>query len=135
MDDDDFAAEVGGGLIREQVTSSLKTSVLRSVASPPAGMVDTSELSEERKSYRQDAHPRVSNKSGSTFNGTSPNRCAKTSSTITDVLFQTYTCSIAIVGTSAIIIRRNAFAMDASTPMRSKEMVRGVRSVVLSFKF
>lgn len=78
---------------------------------------------------------------GSTLRGTRPNLDAKTSSTMTELLFQTYTSSIAIVGTylngsrhlpnpsvdrtirtSAIKILRNAFAMEASTPMRSNSI-------------
>ena len=44
---------------------------------------------------------RNSNLLGSIANGMSPSRCARTSSWMTEVLFSTYTFSIAIVGTYA----------------------------------
>lgn len=78
---------------------------------------------------------------GSTFRGIKPRRCDRTSSCMIDVLFQTYTSSMATVGichqldptfiwisqlTSAIMTRRSAFAIDASTPTKSNSMVDGV---------
>ena len=42
---------------------------------------------------------RKSMSAGSMLSGTRPRRCAKTSSCIMDVLFHTYTFSMAIVGT------------------------------------
>ena len=61
--------------------------------------------------------PRVnSNARGSARIGTRPSRCAKTSSWMTLVLFTTNTFSMAIVGTSAMRIRRNAFAIAGLIP-------------------
>lgn len=54
------------------------------------------------------------NPSLSPVNGTNPNLCARTSSWIIDVLLEMYTFSTARVGTSAIMIRRNVFAIEAS---------------------
>mmetsp|Transcript_6375 Transcript_6375/g.9261 ORF Transcript_6375/g.9261 Transcript_6375/m.9261 type:complete len:89 (-) Transcript_6375:67-333(-) len=52
--------------------------------------------------------------------GTRPRRWAKTSSWTMEELFHMYTCSMATVGTSAIIMRRKALAKDTSTPFISK---------------
>ena len=88
---------------------------------------------------------------GSTFRGMSPIRWAKTSSTITLVLFQTYACSMQTVGTlksvsrdqtgtersatSAIIIRRKALAMEASTPTKSNSIDLFDSRSILTCKF
>lgn len=87
---------------------------------------------------------------GSTFNGTRPIRCERTSSTTTLVLFHTYTCSMQTVGTcttsetienqanknqtSAIIILRNAFAIEASTPTRSNSTDRCDSRCIWTFR-
>lgn len=49
------------------------------------------------------------------FSGIRPSRCAKNSSGRTDVFTSTSTMSMATVGTSAIIVRRSAFASVRST--------------------
>lgn len=72
------------------------------------------------------------NNLGSNLIGSNPNRWANTSSCMIDVLLYTYTDSMAIVGTSAISVRRRELAMDASTPMRSNSMLEGVRRWVSS---
>ena len=52
--------------------------------------------------------------------GIKPSLCATISSTTIDVLSSKKTFSIAIVGTSESMIRRNALAREASIPMMSK---------------
>lgn len=51
------------------------------------------------------------------------------------VLFHTYTSSIAIVGTSAIMMRRSAFAIGASTPTRSNSIADGVKRCTDTIRF
>mmetsp|Transcript_10965 Transcript_10965/g.44445 ORF Transcript_10965/g.44445 Transcript_10965/m.44445 type:complete len:342 (+) Transcript_10965:349-1374(+) len=76
-----------------------------------------------------------SNSFGSTRKGMSPSRWARTSSCMTPVFSSMYTDSIAIVGTSAIMMRRNAFASDTSTPTSSNSTSSSVDAVtsILSF--
>lgn len=57
-------------------------------------------------------------------------RCARTSSGMIDVLFAMNTVSMAIVGTSEIKTRRRAFAIGASTPMRSKTISSSVKLLI-----
>mmetsp|Transcript_836 Transcript_836/g.2303 ORF Transcript_836/g.2303 Transcript_836/m.2303 type:complete len:365 (-) Transcript_836:129-1223(-) len=63
-----------------------------------------------------------SNSRGSTRSGIIPSRCARTSSWMMDVLFTTNTCSIAMVGTSAIMTRRRAFAIEQLMPSTSNSI-------------
>mmetsp|Transcript_5009 Transcript_5009/g.18180 ORF Transcript_5009/g.18180 Transcript_5009/m.18180 type:complete len:246 (+) Transcript_5009:1102-1839(+) len=69
------------------------------------------------------------NRRGSARMGTRPKRWDRTSSCMMLVLLTMYTCSMAIVGTSDIRIRRSAFAMAGSMPMRSNSIVSSVMLV------
>ena len=71
---------------------------------------------------------------GSARIGISPSRCASTSSCIIEVLFKMKTFSIAIVGTSARMMRRKALAIAQSMPMRSNTMCSSSSSNTFTLK-
>ena len=76
-----------------------------------------------------------SNSRGSARMGTNPRRCAKTSSWIMLVLFTMYTFSMAMVGTSAMRMRRNALAMAGEMPLISNTTFSSSMCVIHILKF
>jgi hypothetical protein len=89
---------LGAFLLRSHCNLKVKTIVLRSVDLLEPRISDVSANADHGEELR-DVLSLISINSGSTFSGISPTRCASTSSTITLVLSQTYTCSIQTVGT------------------------------------
>mmetsp|Transcript_4640 Transcript_4640/g.16950 ORF Transcript_4640/g.16950 Transcript_4640/m.16950 type:complete len:212 (-) Transcript_4640:9-644(-) len=83
-------------------------------------------------SFELSLSPTYSNREGSALIGTKPSRCAKISSATTLVLFTTKTFSIAIVGTSANIIRRNAFAKAGEHPSSSNTHVSSSLEIIFN---
>lgn len=67
--------------------------------------------------------------------GIKPKRCAKNSSFNTEVLISNSTNSIANVGTSAIIILLNEFAILISVLLNSKQAKSDCKSVIVIFGF
>lgn len=62
--------------------------------------------------------------------GTRPIRCARFSSGIIEVFCHISTFSIAMVGISAIMMRRSALARGGSTPLRSKMISSSVSDLI-----
>ena len=67
--------------------------------------------------------------------GTRPSRWARISSWMMEVLFRKNTCSIAIVSTSPMSVRRSPFASAGPQPRISKSSTSPSALVTLSAKF